>query len=144
VVVHPPDTTPPRPNPSFEEIHGRVGVAFRRNSTLGIRNGIDFAAANPTAHTLACLRFAGLVAETKLGGGLRELTRAFEARFERARADGEIAPAADPSLLASLASSVLFSIALRARAGDPKASLRTFARGAVAFLCRSVAPRSRR
>ena len=80
----------------------------------------------------------------KLGGGLRELTRAFEARFERARADGEIARAANPSLLADLAASVLFSLALRARAGDPKASLRAFAREAVAFLCESVAPRSRR
>ena len=44
--------------------HGEVVVAFRQFSTLGIRDGIDFEAANPTAHTLACLRFAGLVAET--------------------------------------------------------------------------------
>jgi len=36
--------------------------AFR--GTLGIRDGVDFEATNPTAHTLACLRFAGLVAET--------------------------------------------------------------------------------
>jgi len=43
---------------------GEAVVAFRRNRTLGIRDEIDFEAANPTAHTLACLRFAGPVAET--------------------------------------------------------------------------------
>jgi len=54
----PPNTIPPRPT------YGEVVVAFRHFSTLGIRDEIDFEAANPTAHTLACLRFAGLVAET--------------------------------------------------------------------------------
>ncbi len=79
----------------------------------------------------------------KLGAGLRELTSAFEARFARARTDGEIAPSADPALLADLAAAVLFSIALRARAGDSRASLRAFARAAVAFVCGAVAPRRR-
>ena len=60
----PPDTILPSPLPLVEEIHGEVVVAFRSNRTLGIRDGIDFEAANPTAHTLACLRFAGLVTET--------------------------------------------------------------------------------
>ena len=37
---------------------------------------MDFEAANPTAHTLACLRFAGLVTETvaRLATGSGELT----------------------------------------------------------------------
>ena len=45
----------PRPD------YGQTLVAFEQNSALGIRDGIDFEAAYPTAHTLACLRFAGCV-----------------------------------------------------------------------------------
>ena len=51
-------------DPLLAHRNGEAIVAFRQFSTLGIRDGIDFEAANPTAHTLACLRFAGLVAET--------------------------------------------------------------------------------
>jgi AcrR family transcriptional regulator len=65
----------------------------------------------------------------KLGSGLRELTKAFERRFS---AEGR----GDAAFLADLASAVLFSIALRARAGDSRASLRRFAKDAVVFLCR--------
>ena len=54
----PPDTILSSP------ANGEAVVAFRSNRTLGIRDDIDFEAANPTAHTLACLRFASLVAET--------------------------------------------------------------------------------
>jgi TetR/AcrR family transcriptional regulator, copper-responsive repressor len=78
----------------------------------------------------------------KLGGGLRELTRAFEVRLRAARARGELAPERDPALLADLAGAVLHSIALRARAGDSRASLEAFAREAVRFLCGP--PRRRR
>jgi AcrR family transcriptional regulator len=79
---------------------------------------------------------------TKLGSGLRELTRTFESRFRAARASGEIGGAVAPELLAELAGAVLHSIALRARAGDSRASLREFSRAAVGFLC--GAPSSRR
>jgi AcrR family transcriptional regulator len=81
----------------------------------------------------------------KLGSGLRELTRTFEARLRLARERGEIAPDADPALLANLAGAVLHSIALRSRAGDSRASLRAFSRGAVRLLCGSArATRARR
>ena len=50
--------SPPRPP------GGRVVIAFRTASTLGIRDGHRFRGRSPTAHALACLRFAGLVAET--------------------------------------------------------------------------------
>jgi AcrR family transcriptional regulator len=84
-----------------------------------------------TAATEAA-RDAGV--RTKLGAGLRQLTKAFEARF---RAEGR----RDAAFLADLAAAVLFSIALRARAGDSRASLRRFSREAVAFLCGSAARR---
>ena len=61
--VSPEDSAPWRPGPG-RPTHGEVVVAFGPFSTLGIRDGMDFGAANSTAHTLARLRFAGLVAET--------------------------------------------------------------------------------
>ena len=79
---------------------------------------------------------------TKLGSGLRELTRTFEARFRAARKNGEIASDAAPAVLAELAGAVLHSIALRARAGDSRVSLRAFSRDAVKLLC-GAAPRRR-
>jgi hypothetical protein len=45
----------------FEKICGEVAIAFTKNRTLGIRDGIVFEAKSTTAHTLACLRFADLV-----------------------------------------------------------------------------------
>jgi hypothetical protein len=44
---------------------------------------------------------------------------------------GEIPRSGGPALLAELAAAVLFSIALRARAGASRRALRAFARGAV-------------
>ena len=39
-------------------------MAFAKNRTLGIRDEYSFRGHGPTAHTLACLRFADLVTET--------------------------------------------------------------------------------
>ena len=55
-------------------------------------------------------------------------------RVEKAMADGEIGKAQDPKLLAKLVQAVLHSLAIRARAGEPKVSLRKFADSAVATL----------
>ncbi len=53
-----------------------AAVAFRRNNTLGTRNGIAFVAAWPTAHTLAYLRIAAPVTghAARLATGLGGLT----------------------------------------------------------------------
>jgi AcrR family transcriptional regulator len=75
----------------------------------------------------------------KLGAALRALTRAFEARLRRARDDGELGAGADPALLANLAAAALYAIALRARAGDSRGSLRRFAQGTVQLLCGGAA-----
>ncbi len=69
-----------------------------------------------------------------LGGGLGELTLCFERRLRAAKKSGELDASADPKLLADMASAVLFSIALRARAGHPRAQLAKFARQAVKTL----------
>ncbi len=70
----------------------------------------------------------------KLGSGLADLTARFEARIAAARKRGEIPKSSEPAFLAEMASAVLFSIALRARAGDARAELRAFSRSAVAFV----------
>ncbi len=67
--------------------------------------------------------------------GFRALDAQFEARFERARASGELRTDADAKALALLASATMHSMAVRARAGSSRASLRKFAQKAVGMLC---------
>ena len=55
-------------------------------------------------------------------------------RVEKAMEDGEIAKAQDPQLLAKLVQAVLHSLAIRARAGEPKRSLRKFADSVITTL----------
>ena len=58
----------------------------------------------------------------------------FEARFARARANGEIDVDAEPRALAQVASGLLNALAVRARSGASRDSLRRTARQAVALL----------
>jgi AcrR family transcriptional regulator len=67
--------------------------------------------------------------------GLRRIDEGFAARLRAARQNGEIARAADPAALALIASAVLHSIALRARAGTPRPALEAMAREAVEMMC---------
>ncbi len=64
VVQHPAGRDPSLPLLLFEKIDGEIAVAFREFRPLDIRDGYSFRGHVPTAHTLACLRFADLVAET--------------------------------------------------------------------------------
>jgi AcrR family transcriptional regulator len=75
-----------------------------------------------------------------LAEGLRTLDADFEARFRLARENGELADGADPAALAMLASATLQSIAIRARAGFPRAELREIASKAVSAICGSPQP----
>lgn len=70
-----------------------------------------------------------------LAEGLRALDVDLEARLRAARGRGELKPDADPVALAMLASATLHSIAIRARAGVPRAELREIARKAVRVIC---------
>lgn len=81
-------------------------------------------------------------ARARLGRGLREFDRAFEARLRHAQAQGELDPAADPGELAKIASAVLHTLALRSRAGDSRASLRATADAGVRLIC-GASPRRR-
>jgi AcrR family transcriptional regulator len=68
--------------------------------------------------------------------GLRRLDASFEARNRAALESGELPAAADPAALAKLAAATLHTIALRARAGTPRAELEELARQAVGVICR--------
>jgi AcrR family transcriptional regulator len=60
--------------------------------------------------------------------------RAFAASFQLAKDNGELPDNADPTVLAQLASGILHSLALRARAGVPRNELEAFVQGAVALI----------
>ena len=74
-----------------------------------------------------------------LAKGLHTLDKGFEARIRTAQADGELKANADPVALSLLASATLHTIAVRARAGSPRAELRKLARNAVEVICGSHA-----
>jgi len=76
----------------------------------------------------------------KLGDGLREFDRAFEARLQHARDQGELDASTDPAALAKIASAVLHTLAIRSRAGDSRASLKATAEAAVRLICGSGKP----
>ena len=78
VVQHPAGYEPSSPLLLFEKIHGEAAIAFAQDRTLGIRDGYSFRGHDPTAHTLACLRFAGTVtgAVARLATGSGGLTLA--------------------------------------------------------------------
>jgi TetR/AcrR family transcriptional regulator, copper-responsive repressor len=66
--------------------------------------------------------------------GIRRVDQAFEARIRRAINEGELGADTDATLLAQLASSVLHALAVRARAGVPRAQLEALARAGAAFV----------
>jgi AcrR family transcriptional regulator len=58
-----------------------------------------------------------------------------EERFRLARKAGEIDTAADPAMLAKLAASIMYALAVRARAGESRAALQALADAGVAMIC---------
>jgi AcrR family transcriptional regulator len=72
---------------------------------------------------------------SSLLAGFLTFDKDFEARFQAARAEGALQRNADPTALAILATATLHTIAIRARAGVPRARLRELARKSVAVLC---------
>lgn len=67
--------------------------------------------------------------------GLADTDRFFARIFKRARERGELAPSADPQVLALLASATLHTIAVRARAQVPRAELDVIVNGALDVMC---------
>ena len=67
--------------------------------------------------------------------GFIELDKAFAACFRLAKENGELPEAADPTVLAQLASAAIHTIAIRARARVPRKELETIVNGAIDVMC---------
>jgi TetR/AcrR family transcriptional regulator, copper-responsive repressor len=94
-------------------------------------------------HVLGCFVVGTAVTEAPVdpeirsiaAKGFQALDADFEARFEMARAAGELKPDADPKALAMLASATMHSLAIRARTGSSRDALRELAEKAVNVIC---------
>lgn len=71
----------------------------------------------------------------ELGRGLRVFDRLFEQRLLRAQQDGELARGASAAQLARLASALLHSSSLRARAGDSRAEIAATIAAGLDLIC---------
>jgi AcrR family transcriptional regulator len=71
-------------------------------------------------------------------GSLALFDALIEARFRLAKKTGEIDAKADPVLLAKLADSIMFSLAVRSRSGESRAECEALAEAGVAMLCGSA------
>jgi AcrR family transcriptional regulator len=81
---------------------------------------------------------------TRLASALREFERMLEARIRKAREDGEIEATADPQVLAMIASAVLYTLAIRSRAGESRAILRSVVATTIDLICERAPARKRR
>jgi AcrR family transcriptional regulator len=102
-----------------------------------------FRGARPRGCLVMCTAAASAVTQPAireaLAMTLRATDDAFLWAFRRGQQKGEVPEGADVSVLAGIASSVLQSIALRARSGESRRRLESFARSAASMLCeRSV------
>jgi AcrR family transcriptional regulator len=70
-----------------------------------------------------------------LAAGLHEIDDAIEARMRVARHQGELPGSTDPPVLAKLASAVLHTLAIRSRAGEPRAVVQALVEPALDLIC---------
>jgi AcrR family transcriptional regulator len=70
-----------------------------------------------------------------LADSLAAFSAAIETRFDKAIRDGEIERKADAAALAAVASAVMHSLAVRARAGEPRRALNKLAKTAIGLIC---------
>jgi AcrR family transcriptional regulator len=81
---------------------------------------------------------------TRLASALREFERLIEARIRQACEEGEIDANADPHSLATIASAVLYMLAIRSRAGESRTVLRAVVATAIELICGRAPARKRR
>jgi AcrR family transcriptional regulator len=68
-------------------------------------------------------------------GSLALFDALLEERFRQAKKAGEIDAKADPAMLARLADSIMFALAIRARSGERRAAPEALADAGVAMIC---------
>jgi AcrR family transcriptional regulator len=74
-----------------------------------------------------------------LRSSLQAFDRVIEERLRLAVGRGELDPDADPVALAQVASAIMHSLAVRARAGEQRPALEALARSGVALICAGAA-----
>lgn len=77
-----------------------------------------------------------------LAAGLREIEKALSERFRLAQESGEATAEADPAALASMAAAAMYTIAIKARAGEPRRALEAIAQAAIDLTCGGKARRA--
>ncbi len=70
-----------------------------------------------------------------LRDSLRSFDRVIEDRLKLAVKRGELGPRTKPAALAAVASAIMHSLAVRARAGEPRTVLEALARAGVDLIC---------
>lgn len=106
------------------------------------------------ANARGCFMISTAVPEAMNDDEIRSLLRAAVAEFDRlvcarllhARQIGELPAASDPATLASIATAVVHTLAIRARAGESRKALMAIAAAAVTMICgpASTAAKARR
>src|SRR5690349_14711927 len=77
-------------------------------------------------------------------GSLALFDKLIEERFRLAKKTGEINAGADPAILAKLADSIMFALAVRSRSGESRADCEAVAEAGVTMLCGSGAKPGRK
>ncbi len=85
---------------------------------------------------------SGSLVRTKKAGASRSFERELLSRFEDAKRIGELPASAGPAALALLASAILHTLAVRARAGESRKTLESIAGTALEMLCPPAATAS--
>lgn len=67
--------------------------------------------------------------------GLAEMDRAFARIFANGQARGELSASADPEALGRMAAAIIHTVAVRARAGTPRAELEAIVEDALSLIC---------
>lgn len=128
----------------------RLGAAFERGASLEDALAAMFLEAvevySGGQAPPGCLIVSGTITESIVDPGMAEFSRAFLARCDvilgkgiaAKRLEGTEETAMPSAVLSRLANGVVHDIALRARAGESKASLRKHARGAASALARAA------
>jgi AcrR family transcriptional regulator len=151
-----------------EQLYLKTLERYRDESLAGLRNALDpdrplseclrlvYASALSTymagaSGARGCLLIGTAATESVsnaqvrevLGASLIAFDKAFEDRFRIAQARGELNPNMDVTALSRMASAVLHTLAVRARAGEPAAALEAIAEAGVRMICGSgVLPKS--
>lgn len=131
-----------------EQARAAIGAALDRKLPLreGLQRFYDAALAAylpPDDRARGCYLIGTALTEapgdeeirTKLSRSLHAFDRALQERLQHARQEGELPASADPKTLAVMASAVLHTLAVRARAGESRPVLQTIVKMALDLIC---------